>query len=104
MATEVTIAIIVSSLALIGSLITIITAAKKNDVETLSEDVNILRGIIKESKDYIQELKEYIEELEIDKEDLQAWAEKLVCQIKNAGLVPEKFERSQRKIIGKSNK
>jgi len=90
MATEVTIAIIASSLALLGTIITVITSAKKNDVE-------VLRGII-------QELKDYVEELEADKEDLQAWAEKLVCQIKNAGLVPEKFERSQRKIIGKSNK
>jgi hypothetical protein len=57
-------------------------AAKKDDVDAL-------RGII-------AELKDYITELEADKEDIQAWAEKLVCQVKEAGLVPARFERATR--------
>ena len=69
MATEASVAIIVASMALIGSVVTIYTSASKNDVE-------VLRGII-------QELKIYVEELEEDKIDLQTWAEKLVCQIKD---------------------
>ena len=84
MATEVIIAIIMASMALIGTVTTIITSASKNDVD-------VLRGII-------QELKSYVEELEADKEDLQVWAEKLVCQIKDAGLEPVKFEQKKNEI------
>jgi hypothetical protein len=55
------------------------SAAKKDEVDSL-------RGII-------QELKSYISDLEADKEDLQAWAERLVCQVREAGMTPAKFER-----------
>lgn len=57
--------------------------AKKDDVEAL-------RGIIKELKDYVSDL-------ELDKEDLQSWAERLVCQVKDAGFEPVKFISSRRK-------
>lgn len=83
MQTEATVAIIVSAFALLGSVVTFAISARKNEVE-------ILRGII-------QELKDYVEDLECDKEDLQLWAERLVCQIQGAGLEPVKFVRSERK-------
>jgi outer membrane murein-binding lipoprotein Lpp len=79
MGTEIIVALIVSSLALIGTIITFWKAAKKDEVDAL-------RGII-------QELKAYVNDLEYDKEDLQAWAEKLVCQVKEAGLTPVRFVR-----------
>lgn len=80
---ETAIAIIASALALLGTIITFVGSAKKDEVE-------VLRGII-------QELKEYVSDLEDDKEDLQAWAERLVCQVKDAGLEPVKFVRGDRK-------
>lgn len=83
MQTEATVAIIVSAFALLGSVVTFAISARKNEVE-------ILRGII-------QELKDYVEDLECDKEDLQLWAERLVCQVQGAGLEPVKFVRSERK-------
>jgi len=82
MSVEVVITIITASLALIGSMVTIGTSAKKNDVEAL-------RGII-------QSLKEQIDELEHNNEDLKDWAERLVCQVKEAGLEPVKFKRLTR--------
>jgi len=83
MSTEATVAIIIAGLALLGTIITFAASARKNEVE-------ILRGII-------QELKDYVEQLECDKEDLQDWAERLVSQVKGAGLEPVKFIRSARK-------
>ena len=77
---EASIAIIVASLALIGTIITYLGGAKKNEVEAL-------RGIIRE-------LKDYVEQLEYDKEDLQDWAERLVCQVQAAGLEPERFYKN----------
>lgn len=84
---EATIAIIVSSLALIGSIVTVATSAKKNEVE-------VLRVII-------QELKDRVNELEIDNRDLENWAERLVCQVKNVGLEPVKFIKSDPRLKGK---
>lgn len=86
MQSEAFVAIIVAGLALIGTIITYIGAARKNDVEAL-------RGIIKE-------LKEYINDLECDKEDLQDWAERLVQQAKEAGLQPERFIRKAKRRNG----
>ena len=83
MSVETTVAIIVAGLALLGTIVTFFMSARKNELD-------ILRGIIKE-------LKDYVEELEIDKEDLETWAEALVCQAKDAGLMPVKFVRANRK-------
>lgn len=75
--------LIVALVALAGSIYNNRSSAKKNEVDSL-------RGII-------TELKEYVHDLECDKEDLQVWAERLVCQVKEAGLEPVKFIRSDRK-------
>lgn len=77
------VAIIIALLALVGTVVTARASAKKNEVDAL-------RGII-------EELKNYIDDLEGDKEDLQTWAERLVCQVKEAGLEPVKFFRSERR-------
>lgn len=82
--TEIIVAIIVGIFSFGGSLLLYLKGAKKDEVEALS-------GII-------TKLREYVENLEADKEDLQAWAEKLVCQVKDAGLEPAKFIRSPRAI------
>lgn len=82
MSTEIIVAIIVSAASLGGSLLLYYKGAKKDDVDCL-------RGII-------EELKLYIEDLECDKEDLQAWAERLVHQLQTAGIEPEKFSRQRR--------
>lgn len=83
MSTEIIVAIIVAATSLGGSVFVYMKGAKKDEVEAL-------RGII-------QELKDYVEDLECDKEDLQLWAERLVCQVQSAGLDPVKFIRSERK-------
>ena len=83
MSGEVVVALIMAFASLAGSIFVYLKGAKKDEVEAL-------RGII-------QELKEYVNDLEDDKEDLQAWAERLVCQIQEAGLEPVKFIRSERK-------
>lgn len=83
MSAEIITAIIVSVASLGGSLFLYMKGAKKDEVDAL-------RGIIKELKDYVTDL-------ECDKEDLQAWAEKLVCQVRDAGLDPVRFSRSERK-------
>lgn len=79
METEITVALIVAFASLAGSVFMYFKGAKKDDVEAL-------RGIIKELKDYIKDL-------ERDKEDLQSWAEALVCQVKEAGMLPVRFRR-----------
>lgn len=82
LSTEAIIALIVSGLALIGTIFTFIQAARKNDLD-------ILRGIISELRDRIQELE--------DKNgDLEAWAEALCCQVKELGHDPVKFMRKDR--------
>ncbi len=83
MSPEIVVAIIVGVASLGGSVLVYLKGAKKDEVEAL-------RGII-------TELKEYVHDLECDKEDLQVWAERLVCQIQEAGLEPVKFVRSERK-------
>ena len=83
MSTEIIIAIIASVTSLGGSIFLYRKGAKKDEVDAL-------RGII-------QELKDYVEDLECDKDDLQLWAERLVCQIQGAGLEPVKFIRGERK-------
>lgn len=83
MSTEIIVAIIVGAASLGGSIFLYRKGAKKDEVEAL-------RGIIKE-------LKDYVDDLECDKEDLQLWAEKLVRQVKEAGLEPERFVRGERK-------
>lgn len=77
MQTEVIVALIVGSLALIGAIINSVTSARKNDLE-------ILRGII-------TELRTKINELECENADLKNWAERLVAQIKENGQTPVKF-------------
>ncbi|MEM5775881.1 MAG: hypothetical protein AAGU05_12840 [Anaerolineaceae bacterium] len=84
--TEIIVAIIVGVFSFGGSLLLYLKGAKKDEVDAL-------RGII-------TELKNYVDDLEADKEDLQAWAEKLVCQVKDAGLEPAKFLRSPRARSG----
>lgn len=83
MATEIIVALIMAFVSLVGSIFVFFKGAKKDEVDAL-------RGII-------QELKDYISEIETDKEDLQSWAERLVCQVKEAGLEPVKFVRTDRK-------
>lgn len=83
MTAEIWVAIIVAAASLGGSILVYLKSAKKDEVDAL-------RGIIKE-------LKEYVEDLERDKEDLQVWAEQLVRQIKDAGIEPARFVRSGRK-------
>ena len=82
MATEVTVALIMGALALLGTLVTFLSSARKNELE-------LLRGVI-------AELRKRIEELEDTNEDLENWAERLVCQVKEAGLIPAKFIRHRK--------
>jgi hypothetical protein len=77
MQTEAIVALIVSGLALVGAIATALLSASKNDLE-------VLRGII-------AELKDKIGELECENKDLKDWAERLVEQVKEAGLSPVKF-------------
>lgn len=90
MSPEIIVAIIVSSASLGGSVFLYLKGAKKDEVDAL-------RGII-------QELKDYVSDLECDKEDLQSWAERLVCQVQEAGLEPVKFVRSERKPLSRRAK
>ena len=83
MSREIVVALIASVASLGGSIFLYKKGAKKDEVDAL-------RGII-------NELKTYISDLECDKEDLQLWAEKLVRQVKEAGLDPVRFVRSERK-------
>lgn len=77
MQTEVIVALIVSGLALVSAIVTALISAKKDDLE-------VLRGII-------AELKDKIAELECENKDLKEWAERLVKQVKDAGLSPVTF-------------
>lgn len=86
MSTEIIVAIIISVTSLAGSIGGSVFVYKKG---AKKDEVDALRGII-------QELKNYVDDLECDKEDLQAWAEELVCQVKEAGLTPVKFKRKAR--------
>jgi hypothetical protein len=81
------VAIIAAGASLSGSIFLYLNGAKKNEVDAL-------RGII-------QELKEYVNDLECDKEDLQVWAKRLVCQVQEAGLEPVEFIRSERKPLSR---
>lgn len=82
METAIIVAIIMAAASLIGSFFAYRKGAKKDEVDAL--------------RSIITELRTYIDGLERDKEDLECWAERLVCQIKEAGLVPAKFERKTR--------
>ena len=82
MQTEVIVAIIMAAASLIGSGFVFFKGAKKDEVDAL--------------RSIITELRTYIDNLERDKEDLEFWAERLVCQVKEAGLEPVKFERKTR--------
>jgi hypothetical protein len=86
MSTEIIVAIIISVTSLVGSIGGSVFVYKKG---AKKDEVDALRGII-------QELKNYVDDLECDKEDLKAWAEELVCQVKEAGLTPVKFKRKAR--------
>lgn len=89
MSVEITVALIVSGLALLGTLITFLGSARRTELD-------ILRGVI-------DELKEQIEELKATNADLEDWAERLVCQVKDLGVIPVKFIRHkvQREEHGK---
>ena len=82
MQTEVIVALIVSSLSLIGVLINTAISAKKNELEVLREIIDRLR--------------ERIDDLECENEELADWAERLVNQVKNAGLQPVKLVRRKK--------
>jgi hypothetical protein len=81
MQTEVLVALIVSSIALISAVVTALVSAKKNDLD-------ILRGII-------SELRKEVEKFKCENRDLMNWAKRLVNQVKEAGLVPEMLIRSE---------
>ena len=80
MQNESVIAIFVAVLALLGTIITALVSAKKNEVEAL-------RGII-------AELRDQVDELRCENKDLKNWAERLVNQVKVAGLTPVEFFRT----------
>lgn len=86
MSGEILIALIMSTASIIGSVFVYRKGAKKDEVDAL--------------RNIITELKSYVDDLECDKEDLQTWAEKLVCQVKDAGLEPAKFVRQARRQRG----
>lgn len=95
LSTEASIAIIVSSLALIGTIITFLKSANKDDLD-------VLRGIIEELKEDARCLKEKVDELEAENSDLKDWAERLVSQVKELGSDPVKFIRHQRQFKDKT--
>ena len=82
--TEAAIAIIVASLALLGTLgtavLSVVFLAKKSDVDVLSAIINKLR--------------ERVEYLEGMNADLEEWAERLCCQVRRAGKEPERLIRN----------
>jgi hypothetical protein len=79
METSITVALIMSFASIVGSIFIYRKGAKKDEVDAL--------------RNIIAELKNYVDDLECDKEDLQLWAERLVAQVKEAGMEPAKFER-----------
>jgi hypothetical protein len=82
MATEIWVALIGSGLALAGTIVGYVRSAKKDELD-------VLRGVI-------DSLNERIQQLEDNNADLEDWAERLVCQVKEAGLLPAKFIRHKR--------
>jgi hypothetical protein len=49
---------------------------------------------VKDLRQIIDALRERIKELEDDNHDLKIWAERLVTQVRGAGLTPIEFERT----------
>lgn len=83
MSTEATVAIIMAAGALLAAVVTFFSSASKNELD-------VLRGII-------AELRTEIEDLKAENANLKEWAEKLCCQIKEAGLKPVEFTRPSKK-------
>ena len=50
------------------------------------------RGLLQEHRELILQLRKQLEEKEEEIEDLKDWAERLVCQVKGAGLEPVMFK------------
>jgi hypothetical protein len=86
--TEAVVALIMSGGALIAALVTYLSSAKRNEVSALSE--------------IISQLRRRVEDLETDNEDLENWAERLCCQVREIGKEPVKLIRKQKHLDGKS--
>lgn len=54
------------------------------------------RSNVKDLREIIAELRSEVDDLRNDNEDLKDWAERLVCQVKDAGMVPVSFIRKMR--------
>jgi trehalose-6-phosphate synthase len=86
--TEAVVALIMSGGALIGAVVTFVSSARKNEVSALSQIINQLRT--------------RVEELEAINEDLENWAERLCCQVREVGKEPVKFIRRHNRKDGTS--
>jgi predicted nuclease with TOPRIM domain len=71
--------IIIATIALVGVIIQSQTTARKDAFDELSK--------------LYDKLKEKVDELEAENLDLKDWAERLVCQVKGAGMNPVEFIR-----------
>lgn len=83
MQTEAVVALIISSLALLSAIVTAVISARKNDLD-------ILRGIISELRDQMWSM-------DCRNRDLEDWAERLVAQVRQANLIPEKLIKHEYK-------
>ena len=75
---EATVAIIIAAFSLIGTVVTLIITARKNDLD-------ILRGIIGELQNEVKQLK-------AREKNLKHWAERLVQQVIQLGGKPCEYE------------
>lgn len=82
MSTEAVVAIIIAAFALIGTIITSRRSVGKTEFDMLNS--------------LYKDLKERFEILEAENHDLKEWADRLCCQIKDAGLKPVEFIQYQR--------
>jgi len=88
LSTETAVAMIMSGGAMLAALVTYLGSAKRNEVSALSE--------------IICQLRKRVEDLEIDNEDLENWAERLCCQVREKGMEPVKLIRKHIRADGKS--
>ncbi len=76
-------------LEIVIALITGGTGAILSSVALISGHNNV-----KDLREIIDALRERVDELEVENNDLKAWAEGLMCQVREAGIIPLEFIRT----------